>query len=196
MKLYLKYDINTICKQIVHEQLDRLGLPYSLLNFGELELIDNIPAEKLKQLNQNLTRFGIEIIENHKSILVQKIKDAIVEMVYSDEKLSTAKFSTYLAEKLGHSYGYISTIFSEVTYTSIGNFIILEKTERAKQIIASNELNFSEIAWKLNYSSVAHFSSHFKNATGLTPTAFQRIMNKRRDMADHDQTDTESRTTI
>ena len=182
MKLYIKYDINAACKKILQEQLDSLNLNYSIIGFGEVEIKETLQGDKLKQLSSGLGNYGIEIVESHKSILVQKIKDAIIEMVYMDEKLPSSKISSYLADKLGHSYGYISNLFSDVTYTSIGNFIILQKTERAKQLITTNELTFTEIAWKLNYSSVAHFSNQFKSATGITPTAFQRIINRRRDV--------------
>lgn len=180
MKLYIKYNINAVCKKILEEQLDKLDMGYSITGFGEVDIKDSTTSEKLKELSAGLNTYGIEIVENHKSILVQKIKDAIIEMVYMEEKLPTSKISSYLADKIGHSYGYIYNLFSEVTYTSIGNFIILQKTERAKQLMTTTELTFTEIAWKLNYSSVAHFSNQFKNATGITPTAFQRIMNKRR----------------
>ena len=152
-----------------------------MIGFGEVEIEETLPPEKLKSLNEHLAEYGIEILDNHKNIVVQKIKDAINEMVYSDEKLPNAKNSAYLADKLNMSYWHISNLFSEVTYTSIENFIILQKVERAKQLMSTNELTFTEIAWKLNYSSVAHFSAQFKNATGLTPSSFQRILNKRRD---------------
>jgi AraC-like DNA-binding protein len=180
MIVYLKYDINAVCRKVLEEQLDKLEFSYSIIGFGEFEIRETLSNAKKKQLHSSLKNYGIEILETHKSILVQKIKDAIIEMVYMEEKLPGSKISTYLSDKLNHSYGYISNFFSDITYTSIENFIILQKIERAKQLIASNELNFTEVAWKLNYSSVAHFSSQFKNTTGLTPSAFQRIINKKR----------------
>lgn len=180
MKLHIKYDIPTVCKKILQEQLEKLDLTYTLIGVGEVEIKQTISSEQLQELNAALSNYGVEIVESNKSILVQKIKDAIIEMVYIEEKLPTSTMSAYLAEKLNHSYGYLANLFSDVTYTSIENFIILQKIERAKQLITTNELTFTEIAWKLNYSSVAHFSTQFKNATGLTPSAFQRIINKRR----------------
>lgn len=179
MKLYIKYDINTVCKKILQEQLDEVQFTYSRISFGEVEIKEPILDDQMKQFITNLNNYGIEIIDSHKSILVQKIKDAIIEMVYMQEKLPASKISSYLADKAKHSYGYISNLFSTVTYTSIENFIILQKTERAKQLLITNNLTITEIAWELNYSSIAHFSSQFKKATGLTPTAFQRIINKR-----------------
>ncbi len=180
MKLYLKFDINAVCRKVLQEQLESLNLNYSILGFGEVEINNDPNSETIKALYQQLNEYGVSVVESHKSVLVQKIKDAIVEMVYSDEKLSNAKTSAYLADKIGQSYGYISNLFSDVTYTSIANFIILQKVERAKQLILTNELTITEIAWKLNYSSVAHFSNQFKSATGLTPSAFQRIIDKRK----------------
>ena len=172
--------MNAICKKVLEEQLDKLAIRYAMPAFGEVEIMESISSDKLAQLNMDLQHYGIEVVENQKSILIQKIKDVIIKMVYIEEKLPTSKISSYLAAKLNHSYGYISNVFSDVTYTSIENYIILQKIERAKQLITTNDLTFTEIAYKLNYSSVAHFSTQFKNTTGLTPSAFQRIINKRR----------------
>ena len=182
MKLNLKYDIKAVCKKIIEEQLNKLELAYTQIGFGEVEIKEPVTQEKIMQLHHFLNHYGIEIVETQKSILVQKTKNAIIEMVHMEEKLPVSKISTYLAKKLEHSYGYISNLFSEVTFTSIENFIILQKIERAKELITTNELTFSEIAWRLNYSSVAHFSSQFKNTTGITPSAFKRIINRRRDI--------------
>lgn len=179
MNLYLKYDTYLACKKILQEQFEKFQLSYALKSYWEVEIKEDLPGPTLNELSSSLYNYGIEIVGSHKSILVQKIKDAIIEMVYMEEKLPTSKTSTYLADKLNHSYGYISNIFSEVTYTSIENFIILQKIERAKELLITNELTITEIAWKLNYSSVAHLSNQFKNVTGLTPSMFQRIINKR-----------------
>jgi AraC-like DNA-binding protein len=178
MKFYFKFDFNVACKKILQEQMDKLGVVYTLTGMREVE-VKNISKARLRQLSEDLNGYGIEIVESQKSILVQKIKDAIIEMVYLDEKLPTSKISVHLAEKLNYSYGYLSNLFSEVTYTSIENFIILQKTERAKQLITTTELSVTEIAWELNYSSVSHFCTQFKSATGLTPTVFQKIIRKR-----------------
>lgn len=181
MKIYLKYDMMTVCRTILQEQMEKLGLTYSLEGIGELEIKEPGTDEQIKQLMDALAKYGIEAVETQKSIIVQKIKDVITEMVFMEDELPALKISSYLAEKLNLRYTYLASLFSAVTYTSIENFIILQKIERAKQLIITDELTFTEIAWKLNYSSVAHFSTQFKNATGLTPTAFQRIIQKRRD---------------
>lgn len=181
MKIYVKFDVSAICNKVLEERLANQNLKYRILSFGEVEFSEGISAEQLSELSENLEEYGAEIIENQKTALVQKIKDAIREMVFSDVNINV-KASVYLADKLKHSYGYLSNLFSEVTYTSIENFIILQKIERAKQLIISNRLSLTEIADKLNYSSVAHLSTQFKNTTGITPSQFQKIMEKRRDM--------------
>ena len=180
MIYFLKYDIPSICKKLIKEQLKDSGLDFYVISHTEIEIRNLITDKHLKYLNSSLNEGGIEIIETQKSILIQKIKEAIIEVVNMEEKLSSIKTSDYLANKLHYRYGYLSNVFSEFTYTTIENFMILQKIEKAKQLITTNEYTFTEIAWKLNYSSVAHFSLQFKNTTGLTASSFQRIMNKRR----------------
>ncbi|WP_306351015.1 helix-turn-helix domain-containing protein [Flavobacterium sp. '19STA2R22 D10 B1'] len=180
MNLYVKYDIHLACKMILKEQLDLLGVSYEIKDLNALEISDSLSDEQLEQLNEGLNRYGIEIVNNQKTMLIQKIKDTITEMVYSDEKQPQVTMSVYLAEQLNHSYGYLSNLFSEITYTSIENFIIIQKIERVKQLIIAQELTLTEISYLLNYSSVAHLSNQFKKTTGLTPTSFQRIITRRR----------------
>jgi len=179
MKLFLKYDFNMMGKAILDEQLNKIKLPFSLLGPGEVEILKTLSDTEEELLHAQLKKYGIEIVETPKRILVQKIKDAIIEMIYVQENLPASKISAYLASKLQHSYGHLAKLFSEVTYTSIENYIILQKIEYAKQLILTNDLTFTEISLKLNYSSVAHFSTQFKNATGLTPSAFKLIISKR-----------------
>jgi AraC-like DNA-binding protein len=181
MRLNFKIDLNKASKSIIREQFEKLQLNYNHIGLGEVET-GEITNEKLNELTAALENYGFELVESQKSLLVQKIKDIIIEMVNMEDKLPISN-SAYLSEKLNLRYGIIASIFSEVTYTSIENFIILQKTEKAKQYIITNELTFSEIAFMLNYSSVAHFSNQFKKATGITPTAFQRIINKRREIS-------------
>ncbi|WP_445731111.1 helix-turn-helix domain-containing protein [Mariniflexile sp.] len=183
MKLFLKFDFNSICKKVLETKLAELNIKYRTLAFGEVELLEKVSAETYGALNGTLNEYGIEIVENQKSILVQKIKDAITDMVFNEDSNVNVKSSVYLSEKLEHSYGYLSNLFSEVTYTSIENFIIIQKIEYTKQLLLSTDLSLTEIAFKLNYSSVAHLSTQFKNTTGITPSAFQRIILKRRSIA-------------
>lgn len=182
MKIYLKFDFNTICRKVLEDRLNDKNIKYRILSFGEVEFLDQISKEEQNALFGELNEYGIEIIENQKSALVQKIKDTIVDMVFSERDVNV-KASVYLAEKLNHSYGYLSNLFSEVTYTSIENFIILQKIEHSKQLIVNDKLTLTEIAYRLNYSSVAHLSTQFKNTTGITPSQFQKIISKRREIA-------------
>lgn len=178
MKLYLKFDSGIACKKIIQEQLEKLNIQYAYIGFAEIEVDDAVSGSGLNEINASLCDYGIEIVENQKSILVQRIKDTITEMVYMEDKLTSSN-SAYISDKLKQRYNYLASIFSEVTYTSIENFIIIQKTERAKQLISTNQLTFTEISYMLNYSSVAHFSNQFKGVTGITPSTFQRILNRR-----------------
>ncbi len=182
MKLYIKYDINQACRIILQEQLEKFGIQYQLLDLGEIEFRESIPEETYNELREVLKKYGIELLDNQKSQLIQKIKDTIIEMVYEKDKLPTSTISSYLSDKLNLSYGYISNIFSEHTYTSIENYIIMQKIERAKKLIIEDGLTLTEVSYKLNYSSVAHLSGQFKKTTGLTPSMFKRIVDKRRSM--------------
>lgn len=182
MKIFIKFDFTRICTRVIDEKLAGLGIKYRMLNFGEIEFLEEVPNDKLKAFDAILKEYGIEKIENQKVILVQKIKDTIIDMVLNSDDAINVKSSVYLSEKLGHSYGYLSNLFSEVTYTSVENFIILQRIEHAKSLMINTDLSLTEIAYRLQYSSVAHLSTQFKNTTGITPTTFQRIISKRREL--------------
>jgi AraC-like DNA-binding protein len=183
MKLYLKYDGIVACRVILQEQLERLDIKHKLLDLGEIEISDSVSEESFTQLKTSLNRYSIFIVDNEKSQLIQKIKDSIVEMIYENDKLPAFTISHYLSEKLNFSYGYLTNIFSENTYSSIENFVIIQKIERAKKLIIEDQLTLTEVSYKLNYSSVAYLSSQFKKVTGLTPSAFKRIVDKRRNLS-------------
>jgi len=180
MKLHVKYDINLCCKIVLQEQLDKLELKYTITGLGEIEIKESISPSKHDELKGNLTKYGIELMDNPKNILVQKIKDAVTEIVHM-KTLPNTNISEYLAEKLNKAYGHLANTFSEVTYTTIQSFVMLQKIERVKQEIIDGNETLTELAWKLNFSSVAHLSSDFKRITGLTPSAFQRIIKKRKE---------------
>ncbi len=180
MKLYIKYDIHQAVNVIVKEKLMELGIEYELGSLGEIEILSDITENQLQQLSAHFNKYGIDIVDNLKSTLVQKTKDVIREMIYKEEGLPTSKISSYISERVNRSYGYLHNLFAENTYTSIGNYIIMQKIERAKQLIMEGELTLTEISYKLSYSSVAHLSYQFKKTTGLTPSAFQRIIKRRR----------------
>lgn len=164
----------------VKEELKKLGLHFIVVDLGEIEIMENISIEVREQLRLQLHNSGLELMDDKKAILIEKIKNVIVEMVhYSDEMIKT-NFSDYLSQKLNHDYTYMSNLFSEVQGSTIEHFIILHKIERIKEYIIYDELTISEIAWKLNYSSVSHLSNQFKKVTGLTPTHFRQLKDKRR----------------
>lgn len=180
MKLYISYNVNTTCKLLLQEQLNNLGSNYVLTGLGKVEVKKAISAEQQLQLTMVLGKYDIEILDDRKNALVQKTKDTIIEMINLEEKLPPSKVSIYLTQKLHYSFGYISKLFSEVTFTSIENYIMIQKIERVKQLIIADELSLIQISSKLNYSSASHLSIQFKKVTGITPTAFQRIIKKRR----------------
>lgn len=182
MKAFIKFDINVLTKKLLENLLTPFDIKFRIIGFGEIEFLEKVPQEKIEELTIVLNAYGIEFVENQKSILVQKIKDTIIKMVNLENPLNV-KSSVYLADKLDHSYGYLSNLFSEITYTSIENYIIIQKIELAKNLIINNQITLTEIAYQLNYSSVAHLSTQFKNITGITPSAFQRIVKKRREIA-------------
>ena len=184
MKVFVKFDFTKVCSKFLEEKLNELNFKHKVLAFGEVEFLEKVPSDKLASFSSHLKEYGIEMIEDQKSILVQKIKDVIREMIFNEEETINVKSSVYLSEKLELSYGYISNVFSDYTYTSIENFIILQKIEYTKQLIASNQYTLTDIAHKLEYSSVAHLSTQFKNTTGITPSSFQRIIAKRRKLGD------------
>ncbi|WP_367770688.1 AraC family transcriptional regulator [Flavobacterium sp. WC2421] len=183
MKLYIKYDGIVACRVILQEQLERLDIKHKLLDLGEIEISDSVSDECFAELQDSLNRYSIFIVNNEKSQLIQRIKDTIVEMIYENDKLPAVTISQYLSDKLNFSYGYLTNIFSENTYSSIENFIIIQKIERAKKLIIEDQLTLTEVSYKLNYSSVAYLSSQFKKVTGLTPSAFKRIVDKRRNLS-------------
>lgn len=180
MKLHIKYDSIVTCRVVLQEQLEKLDVQYKLLNLGEIEITNKISVANLNALQDNLSHYGISVLDDQKSQFIQKIKDTIIEMIYEKDKLPLTTISYYLADKLNFSYGYIANIFSEYTFTSIENFIIIQKIERAKKLILEEELTLTEISYELNYSSLAHLSNQFKKVTGLTPSMFKRIIDKKR----------------
>lgn len=179
MKIYVSFDFNITRNAILKEQLDKLGVSYIIDSKKEITFSKELTLEQESKLATSLEKYGVKIIDNHKTELVQRIKDTINEML-DDDEANLYKVSSYLADKLNYSYAYLSNLFSENTYTSIENFVILKKVDFAKELIANTDLTLTEIAYRLNYSSVAHLSGQFKKTTGLTPSAFQKIIKKRK----------------
>ncbi len=180
MKLYIKYMVSLRCKMMVKEELKKLGLHFILVNLGEVEIMENLSEEKREELKNALLQSGLELMDDKRAILIEKIKNLIIEMVHHSDEVIKVNLSDYLSEKLNHDYTYLANLFSEVQGTTIEQFMILHKVERIKELIIYDEMNISEIAWKMNYSSVAHLSNQFKKVTGLSPSHFKQLKDKRR----------------
>ena len=165
---------------LVKAELKKLGLHYILVELGEIEIMEDITEKQRMELKAALQKSGLELMEDKKAMLISKIKSAIIEMVHYTEEAIKVNFSDYLSEKLKYDYTYMANLFSEVQGTTIEHFIIAHKIERIKELIIYDELNLTEIAWKLHYSSVQHLSRQFKKVTGLTPTFFKNLKHKKR----------------
>lgn len=165
---------------VVQTELEKLGLHYTTVELGEVVIREEISTEQRELLGIALKKSGLELMDDKKSILVEKIKSVIIELVhYKDEQIKI-NLSDYLSEKLNYDYTYLANLFSEVKGTTIEKFYLSHKIEKVKELLVYDELNLSEIAWKLHYSSVAHLSNQFKKMTGLTPSHFKNLKHKRR----------------
>ncbi|OQP58810.1 AraC family transcriptional regulator [Niastella populi] len=172
------------CVMVVKEELNKLGYHYISVVLGEAEVIEDISAGQHEQLRTALLKSGLELMDDKKSILIQKIKNVIIELVHHSEDPLTVNFSEYLSQQLHYDYTYLANLFSEVQGTTIEKFLIAHKIERVKELLVYNELNLTEIAYRMHYSSVAHLSAQFKKVTGLTPSHFKQLKDKRRSMLD------------
>lgn len=163
------------CKMAVKSALESMGLHYWTIDLGEADIKEDLTPEQLVELNNRLKVSSLVLMDDKKAMLIEKIKNVIVEMVHYEENLPLINFSDYLTEKLHHDYTHMASLFSEVTGTTIEHFIIAHKIEKVKELLLYDELNLTEISYKLNYSSVAHLSNQFKKVTGLTPTFFKNL---------------------
>lgn len=165
---------------VVKSELEKLGLHYSRVDLGEVDVRGSVTPEQRAALSVALKRSGLELMEDKKAILIERIKAVVIEMVHYEEELPKVNFSTYISEKLDLSYTYLATLFSEVTGITIERYIIAHKIERVKELLLYDELTLTEISYRLNYSSVAHLSNQFKKTTGLTPTFYKNLKHKKR----------------
>jgi AraC-like DNA-binding protein len=168
------------CKMIVQQKLNKLGLHYCTVDLGEVDVKENITSKQREQLRILLLKAGLELMDDKKAVLIERIKNVIVEMVHYSEEVPKVKNSDYISEKLNHDYTYLANLFSEATGITIEQYIIAHKIERVKEYLLYDELNLTQISYKLNYSSVAHLSHQFKKVTGLTPTFYKHLKNKKR----------------
>jgi AraC-like DNA-binding protein len=179
--------VSTRCKKAVKFELKKLGLHFIVVELGEVEIMENISGEQREQLKIGLFDSGFELMDDKKAILIEKIKNVIIEMIYHSDDIVKINFSEFLSETLHYDYTYLANLFSEVQGTTIMQFIIEHKIERIKELIIYDELNMTEIAWKLNYSSVAHLSNQFKKMTGLTPSHFKQLKDKRQNSTEENE---------
>jgi AraC-like DNA-binding protein len=172
--------VSNRCKMAVKEELKKLGLHFILVELGEVDVMEDLSLEQRAELKAGLLDSGLELMDDKRAVLIERIKNAVVEMVHHSDEMIKVNFSDYLSEKLNHDYTYLANLFSEIQGVTIEHFIINHKIERIKELIIYDELNITEIAWKMNYSSVAHLSNQFKKVTGLSPSHFKQMKDKRR----------------
>ncbi|MDZ4059038.1 MAG: helix-turn-helix domain-containing protein [Bacteroidales bacterium] len=185
VKLYIKNMVCIRCKIVVKNELEKLGIGYILIELGQVEIESQLSPEQRLQLDEALRKSGLELMDDKKSVLIEKIKCIIIETVhYSEVKLKT-NLSDYISDKLGYDYTYLANLFSEVTGITIEKFYLNHKIEKVKELLVYNELNLTEIAFDLGYSSLAHLSNQFKKFTGLSPSHFKRLKNERRIMLEN-----------
>jgi AraC-like DNA-binding protein len=165
---------------VVKEELTKLGLHFIVVDLGVVDIMENLLPEQRGELKKALLKSGLELMDDKKAVLIERIRNIIIEMVHYSEELPKTNFSDFLSQKLNYDYTYLANLFSEVQGTTIEKFIISHKIERVKELIIYDELNLTEIAWLMHYSSVAHLSNQFKKITGLTPSHFKNLKNKRR----------------
>lgn len=180
MTLFIKHMVSNRCKMAVKEELKKLGLHYILVDLGEVKIKETISSEKRELLKLNLHQSGLELMDDKKAMLIEKIKTIIIQMVHHSDEIIKINFSDYLSEKMNHDYTYLSNLFSEAQGTTIEHYIISHKIERIKELIIYGEHNITEIAWKMGYSSVAHLSNQFKKVTGQSPSFFKQLKEKHR----------------
>lgn len=169
------------CKLVVQQELDKMELDYKSIELGTVELKHPIDKSRLFQLKLNLATSGLELMDDKKSILVDRIKNVIIELIHYTNEIPDVNYSEYIAKKLKYDYTYLSNLFSEVKGVTIQHFIIMHKIERVKELILYDELNLTEISYKLHYSSVSHLSKQFKKLTGHTPSYYKKIGKKRKE---------------
>jgi len=179
MKLYIKNMVSICCKRVVKSELKKLGVYYLGVQLGEIEIQGEITECQREKFRIALQRFGLDLLEDRKTILMERIKNLIVEIVYSPELLRNGSYSDFIARRLHYHYTYLSNIFSRMMGTTIEQYLIVCKIERAKELISYDELNLTEISFQLNYCSMAHMSNQFKKITGLTPSQFRKMKGKR-----------------
>ena len=172
--------VSNRCKLAVKEELNKLGLHFIVVDLGEVEIMEDITAEQKEQLNRGLAASGLELMDDKRAVLIEKVKNVITQMIHDSDELPKVNYSDYISAKLGYDYKYLSNVFSEVKGITIQQFIIIHKIEKVKELLFYDELNLTEISYRMHYSSVAHLSNQFRKVTGLTPSAYRNLKEKKR----------------
>ena len=181
MILYIKYMVSLRCKMMVQEELKKLGLKYVVVDLGSVEILEDITLAQREQLKINLLKSGLVLMDDKRAILIEKIKNVVTEMIHFTNEIPKENYSDYISRILGYYYTYLSNIFSEANGITRQQFIIIHKIEKIKELILYDELNLTEISYKLHYSSVAHLSNQFKKITGLSPSFYKQLKVKRKE---------------
>jgi AraC-like DNA-binding protein len=179
MKVYIKNMVSLRCKMIVKGELERLGVGYSIIDLGMVELSQELTSKERAQLKESLLLSGLELMDDKKSEVIEQIKNVVVSMIHYSDEVPRVNYSDYISERLSYNYNYLSHLFSEMKGITIQQFIINHKIERVKELLLYNELNLTEISYKMHYSSVAHLSNQFKKVTGISPSTFKQFQYKR-----------------
>jgi len=182
--LYVKNMVCNRCKLVLHSELEKIGITPLSIDLGEVQLERELSAEQKQALSEKLQALGFDLIDDKKSRLIERIKTLIIELVHQQNSALSVNLSTYLAEALRYDYAYLSNLFTAVEGTTIEQYFIHQKIERVKELLVYDELSLSEIAFQLNYSSVAHLSNQFKKVTGLSPSHFRQLKDKKRKALD------------
>lgn len=167
--------ISNRCKLAVKEELTKLGLHFIVADLGEVEIMEEITSEQRSLLQAGLQTSGLELMDDKRAILIEKVINVITEMIHHSDDEPKMNYSDYISEKVQYDYTYLSNLFTEIKGINIRQFIILHKIERVKELLFYEELNLTEIAYKMHYSSVAHLSNQFKKMTGLTPSEYKQL---------------------
>lgn len=175
MKLHIKNMVSNRCKTLVKNELEKLDLHYIFVDLGEVEIMESLSSEQLNQLDNELQKSGLLLISDHRSVLIEQIKNTVIELVHYTDQQIKVNFSDYLSEKLRHDYTYLANLFSENQGISIEHYLLTHRIEKVKELLVYGELNISEIAYKLHFSSTAHLSNQFKKMTGLTPSNYKHL---------------------
>jgi len=180
MKLYIKNMVCNRCKMVVKSELEKLGLRPVSVDLGEVEIANELQGYQRQDIHAALQKFGFALLDDKKSVIIERVKNLIVDLVQNKNNQLQTNLSDYLSNELQHDYTYITNLFTQVEGTTIEQYFIAQKIERVKELLVYDELSLSEIAYQLNYSSVAHLSTQFKKVTGFTPSHFKQLKEKKR----------------